>query len=131
MTDLSALIERLEKATGPDREIDAEIFLTLNPTWRAYPRHDLDGQIGWQTPRDGRAFLSKHYTGSIDDALCELPKGWEPHRLAFPQGKGRTFAFEIFPPSGHPQWAKGSICEQGNTAPLAICIASLRARAAS
>ena len=61
MTTLTSLRERVEKATGPDREIDVEIFFEL----------DWTGQ--------GDARTAPEYTSSIDAVVAlierELP-GW-------------------------------------------------------
>lgn len=69
MTDLSELIERVEKATGPDRELDAAIAAHFDLPYG--PR-----------PVGGSEWLSAHFTASVDAALelveRELP-GWRPN----------------------------------------------------
>lgn len=58
MSDLAALIERLEKATGPDQEIDAEIQLTI---------------IGSAYAHEALALMNHYppyYTGALDAALA-------------------------------------------------------------
>ena len=71
MTDkatLLALAERCEKATGPDRELDAEIDVALNPQNNA--------RVIWMRGR--RFYLSSG-----------------PGRLAFPVEGGKRFDFHI------------------------------------
>lgn len=59
------LIERLERASGPDRGLDGEIYCLdpvvapLWPHWTLFQREEL-------TPR---------YTGSLDAAMTLLPEG--------------------------------------------------------
>ena len=50
MTTLEKLIERLEKATGPDREIDAEIMFELYAT--PVGKEDDGGPSGYLWPKD-------------------------------------------------------------------------------
>ena len=71
MTSIPELIKRLEATTEPDYALDAEIWMTLYPEWRDYPRDDRD-DIAWITPL-GRSYLSSRYTSSIDDALTLVP----------------------------------------------------------
>lgn len=58
MPNLKELIERLERAEGPDRELDLEIANAL----------------GFMCDRT-QAFLAKDYTSSIDAALTLVPEG--------------------------------------------------------
>ena len=122
---MDALIERLEKATGPDRELDALLATVLDSSLVVsnvgFAGYVKLSEIDFDVP-------AREYTESIDAALLLVPEGFEPHQIAFPHGVGRTYAFEIFPPPGHPEWSRGSICRRGATAPLAICIAALHAR---
>jgi hypothetical protein len=94
---ISTLIERLEKATGPDRELDLSIHLAIDPdgkiaeivrfrrgfdgcegmTWDicggsvCFQKYDDTGRCnfngGYPLPR---------YTESIDAALTLVPDGW-------------------------------------------------------
>ena len=78
MTDL---IARIESADGPDRELDAEIFIAAcHPTWRIqtecklFPEQVQTGRI--QKP-DGCGWRNAPaYTASIDAALTLAPEGW-------------------------------------------------------
>lgn len=84
-TDIDALIERLEAATGPDRELDAAIF-AWSEGGRIHYFDALAKNYVWERPIDGfwiRGVKSvpstTKFTASIDAALalCErmLP-GW-------------------------------------------------------
>lgn len=107
------LIEKLEKATGPDRKLDGAIakavgaehgyreFVHLES--RSYSIHDE---------------IARHYTASIDAALTLVPEPW---------------AWEIYwdngcelslPPPGD------KIFVTAVTPAIAICIAALKARLA-
>lgn len=67
------LIERLEKATGPDRQLDADILNTCG-----HQALDRGPRIGWEWRRDGKGIWSRmpSPTASIDAALTLLPDGY-------------------------------------------------------
>lgn len=83
MSDLSTLIARLERATGPDRELDVLIFKS---------RPDLVDErhcVSW-CRMEGRTDLTRddfiaawapEYTASLDAALTLVPKGWALYRI--------------------------------------------------
>jgi len=119
------LIKQLQQAIGPDRKLDAEIWMTLYPEWRAYPRDDHgEGDIAWITPRDGRSYLATRYTGSVDDALSLIPK-----EMFYILGHGRVRSGE--PLCGaqllRPVTSEVIAEAESDTLPIAICIAALRA----
>lgn len=118
---MSDLIERLEKATGPDRKHDRAISV-----WLVENGCDPDGPDKGMHPRLENV---PHYTASIDAALTLVPGGFEPHLLAFPHGEHRTYAFEIFPPNGHPAWDEGVVIARGFTPATTVAGAALLARA--
>lgn len=64
---LAALIERVERATGPDRELDAEIGALVMKN-------------GCIREADGRQFQiqphPRRYTASLDAAVSLVPEGW-------------------------------------------------------
>lgn len=67
---LAALVERVEKATGPDRCIDAGVFAALHPELRRLPREPnaFIGPDEWiKTP--------PFYTASLDAAVSLVPEG--------------------------------------------------------
>ena len=115
---MSDLIARLEALTGPDREVDEAIACLIA---QPHPKHGKP--IGM--------LYCARYTSLIDSALVLLPPGWEAHTLAFPQGAGRSYGFEIYPPSGHAAWKNGSVIGRGANAAIAICVAALMARQAA
>lgn len=117
------IIEKLEAATGPDRELDAEIAKALGWTtfmfggaglcWK-----DLDGHVRAEQP---------HFTSSLDVALTLTPEIEKPH---FPW---------LAVKSNNPNNPIGCRCEmwldnvqnfrgRGATIAIAVCIAALRAR---
>lgn len=95
---LIALAERCEKASGPDRKLDDAL----------YP-----GRIGTKEPRIPR------YSGSIDAAMTLLPKGFtlDIDATAPEMGVDATL---------HGQ-GRVKIKGSGDTIPLALCSAALRA----
>ena len=107
MTD-TALIERLEKAEGPDRELDYMVHRATHELYGAYGPH----------PR---------YTASLDAAMmlvpadalwsvCDMEEG--PFAQVIPPASGGTFGGTKISGYGAP------------TPAIALCIAALRARAA-
>ena len=106
------LIERLEKATGPDREIDARIAYAVKP---ALVR--MGSLEEWlQTEAAGRVL---NYTWSIDDAIMLVPNGL--HWSLNDRSEARV---------GGP--AGGYMLKGGEhkTPAVALCIAALKARTA-
>lgn len=84
MTDLLVLADRVEKLTGPDRELDALIdcailFPHLRP---ARPEDHKEHQRGYP-PSKGDIWcptgflMARSYTRSVDDVLTLLPEGLE------------------------------------------------------
>lgn len=113
---LSALIERLEKASEPDRELDYVIAATLPhnaPYWAAWSRQQKHN-------------LTPVFSDSIDAALTLIPTtaalSTERHWQVNSQRPG-DFHAAVYGPAG---WHHGT----GLSPALAICIAALRARAA-
>lgn len=113
------LIERLEKATGPDRELDVLIAAARDGAtaeWQAYKNE-------FAFHRDG-SWVSVHpllpFTASIDAALTLVP---DDERVIM--GRHQTVGTRPWAQVGRP--ANGS----DSTAPtpaLALCIAALKAR---
>ncbi len=84
---MSDLIERLAKATGPDRELDAEIAADLRiyngpgtqqwiTDWKGQLRaiNGLVHLIGDQGSCGN--FKPPAYTASVDTAMTLVPEGW-------------------------------------------------------
>jgi hypothetical protein len=82
-TDLTGLIERVEKATGPDRELDVAIACALldmraHKVWGAWvgmrPKHAPE-----PTKEEFWRRYARHYTASLDADLALLKEtlpGW-------------------------------------------------------
>ncbi len=135
MTDsLDGLIERVERCTGPDRELDYAIAVFGRPgeLIRRYGYKREPGDDGWYSitpPIAGAERISppQPYTDSIDAALhlardhlggatmwsvCEMEEG--------------PFA-QLIRPMPDGGYVGGVTGSYGNSAPLAIILAALRA----
>jgi hypothetical protein len=107
------LLERLEKVTGPDRELDGAIQRIIG-----YGPHHI-----------GAAGLTNAFTASVDAALTLVPKEWTAWELRSMAGK-RRFSCDLSRLTecdAGEDWAFGG----GPTPAIAICIAALKARTAS
>jgi hypothetical protein len=100
MTDLLQLADRCEKATGPDRQLDADIFTAL--------------KLVPDRKHDGYPFYA--FTQSLDAAMTLVPEGED-----WAVGSG-----PLFPTSAR---VAGKPAVQAATPALALCAASLRAKA--
>lgn len=127
---MTSLIERLEAATGPDRELDGLIFKATNPnviqTYRGLPDYatELVHEEGKQA-HTARTIDIPFYTSSIDAAMTLVPEEW---------------SFSVGQNVHHKYWhalvqrvaADGEIESFAETsnhgASLALCIAALKAR---
>lgn len=104
MTSRSEIIERLEKATGPDRNLDAMIHWLMK-----------DG-VGVGATQDAPA-----YTGSLDAAMTLVPEGCEVdlqtrrRYAAIADWRGRDYGLPL-----------GTSIDAA-TPILALCIAALKA----
>lgn len=103
------LAERCERAAGPDREIDMEIYRSLDhaieQSWPHWNKEQQD-------------MVTPEYTASLDAALTLVPPwSWRVGNLA----SGRAFA--------DLGTQKSLQCIEGATPALALCAAALRARA--
>lgn len=115
---LRALIARVETATGPDLELDAEIALASG--WRlkfvegrGCWRH---GDYSWTVESGG---TPPAYTRSLDAALTLVPEGWG---FELRRGHGTSGRATCFCWNGK---AMAALC---TTPALALCSAALRAR---
>ncbi len=121
-TTISALIERLEGLSGPDRAVDVEIAVWKSGFSIDHFR-DVINQIG--VPGSGWTPQEKEwprYTGSIDAALTLVPEGWQwqvSNRAPAPHS-GRAYI-------NNKQLIN---TDTAATPAIVICIVSLRARAA-
>ncbi len=139
------LIARLEKAEGPDRELDGEIAVAIGvdlpepmgdaPPYLKTPTMADGCAAGtyWLVQRSGMSLrTAPAYTASIDaaltlvpDALCKEPSWWGVQR------GGLTY-FHAWVGSGMERYdTNNNFTEhwaQANTPALALCIAALKAR---
>lgn len=135
MTDLKGLLERVEKAEGPDREIDAEIWLALVPgttrkQW-SYIHKASGKECFVDETRDATHALINvpSYTASIDAAVALVEKllpGW---RLMVTTPGGAYLMSSDFEPA-EEEWGepKGFTCAADAKSPaLALIAALLRA----
>jgi hypothetical protein len=134
MTDLTALISALERATGPDRELDLEIGLAFGGwSYVDMPPHGkmifVPDEKSYYIDHPGSLYPS--YTETVDAALAfmlaQLP-GWDWSLYsAYVSNEGKDVwlrAVIISPDRKH------HIGETAATIELAILLATLRAKQA-
>lgn len=129
MIDLTDLITRLEGATGPDREIDAEIAVALSDDPDAWvvnpsPQRVFSGVPGCWTDGPHKIHLAPEYTASLDAALSlvaeKLPGSmW---RIGFDPDDGSMKAEFV---TAAPECRR--VVANHDTPALAVCLALLRA----
>lgn len=125
------LIERLEKATGPDRELGNSILFACG--WTCIEEGPgADRIIVWEPPdgseaaRAGDAYYGGDQpdpTASIDAALTLVPDKWTWNLHSVFRLDGEFFSAFLSGGSKHSE----SLCSR---APNALCAAALKARAA-
>jgi hypothetical protein len=127
-TASAKLIERLERATGPDPELGRDVLLACG--WRRTCAGHFYGPLYyWSSPSNARCYPEDRLpcpTQSIDAALTLLPEG-----LYWAAGYGRCREAE--PLGGvaiyRPGDTTNAIAEaEGSTVAIAVCIAALKAR---
>lgn len=108
------LIERLEKAMGPDRELDGAIFCACVPRMAECWPH-------WS--KQERLNMPPRYTSSIDAALTLVPT-IDGERLDWLVGFDDDVAIaDVSRPHDERKFQPGSMPA------IALCIAALKARA--
>jgi hypothetical protein len=131
MTDLTALIERVESGAGADRSIDGEVFIALSAECQAAGRVDhLCGVVGWW-PKDGPYESARNvpaYTSSLDAVLslieAKLPgMSWEVRRSGF----GTPSQAMIWDPMKSPPSSTIARISVETTPARALLAAALRA----
>lgn len=117
------LIERLEAASGPDRELDAEIAVaiglgkaTANHAGRYWKQGDL--HVTGEAPA---------YTASIDAALTLVPEGWTYEGRQGPSGFPHLWTLSTIK-CGDVRYT--TVTGRARSAAITLCIAALRAREA-
>lgn len=115
MTDtaqLERIVERLQRAAGPDRDIDAAICKACNIPWSS----DEEGNFG------GYGIMPRRvkFTSSIDAARTLVPEGWYVRKL------------NQFSDGWYCTVVRGEENYSGDQKPpaIALCIAALKARIA-
>lgn len=148
-TRYAELIARLESATGPDRELDAQLECIIAPSLPDFSglrpdfhyEFEADGEkvviwvAGENYRRKYKAYSPSHYTSSIDAALSLVDsEHWAIDNLQI--WKGVPSRLRLVPVSLRTEggtkayWSTGyGIVAEAATAPLALCIAALHARA--
>lgn len=120
---MKELIERLERATGPDQDVDIAIHKAV------HPRHDevpdsRDEAFGLRQAFDtGRAEIPcPSYTASLDAALTLVPEGWTwAVDATAPECR---IDVDLFAPGPYGARVRGV----HDSEPIATVIAALRAR---
>jgi hypothetical protein len=130
------LIAALERAKGEDRRIDVAIWELFEADPKKYRRTppDRPKYSDWESCHDGvwgdfyPSLNAKRYTGSIDDALTLVPKGWTVARIN--QNDDKTWACELREGflTSYNRVVFGGDKHKDPSAAIALCIASLRAR---
>ena len=117
--DMGGLIERLEAASGPDRELDEAIADALFPAEPFVQLADAPPGTGFRAWRqDGHVQSALRYTASIDAALTLVPEGWAKNVIDCDNGDALV---EL--------WTDTlSSAARAKTWPIALCLAALKAR---
>lgn len=123
------LIERLEKASGPDRRLDFDIWFAASPEGkieREWPQDQL--KMPWDQwfenwKSDRSAFPD--YTTSIDAAVTLVPEGfaWQVCQENF--GRAESWSRD----GGRLSATTQVRADRCATPAIALCIAALKARA--
>lgn len=123
MTTRQQLIERLEKATGPDRELDEAIWLATTPgaTFKLSHVNHPKGPYDIRETRDAthRLVVVPEYTASAEEALMLAPEGCRFYRWS---QNGKRWSGEIHLPN-----FSGIYKVSGCSLAIAFCVAALKA----
>lgn len=137
--ELLRLAERVEALEGPDREVDAEIWLTVTPgaTRKAFVVPDTPERKGWtiDETRDAshRLIVVPAYTASLDAAMTLVPEGWGHTFVLHPGFPSEAAVREYRLRSDGKYWTSSAMAHSGmvkaRTPALALTAACLRALA--
>lgn len=119
LSPLQSLIERLEGASGPDREIDAAIAIWRYPALAAWPRSDRGG---WLSPEWGLITPPPDYTDSVDAALALTERVLPGCRVMIERGFNDEGWAMV---QASPIAPRGMT--EGSTPAIAACLALLKA----
>lgn len=130
---LSSLVERLEKATGADRELDVEIWLAV--TDGSYRKkwnytHSATGRVcEMDETRDkfGHLVLVPAYSESTDAAMSLVPEGWIIESMS-DEASGRVGELKITGCAVELTNGLNTVQAICATRPNAISAAALKAR---
>ena len=145
MTDISELLERVQNATGPDRDVDVAIMATCFDWAKAEPPYYAphcvgDEPIYWHAPNWLQKRPCPELTASMDAALALVERvlpGWKVslyigHLTGAKDGSGSRA--ELFSPKKPKRisatdwkWMKVAVCYHAHTPALAILAALLMA----
>lgn len=114
MSDVDELIERLEKATGPSRELDLAIAQHLPPS--------TEYSLTTVQMRGGRPPVPS-FTSSIDAALTLVPEGW---RTTHAYGGGDYWWHWNLTKDAKEYDEKNFASGKNKHPAIALCIAALR-----
>lgn len=117
------LIERLEAAGWPDRELDAEIAPIMG--LRIVDEGHQIGRVCYDANNHGVPL--PRYTASIDAALTLVPEGWTYEGRQGPSGFPHIWTLSTIK-SGDVRYT--TVTGRARSTALALCIAALRAREA-
>lgn len=133
--NVTDLIERLEKATGPDRELDGDIAaaLKLHPKgWRRGVK-EASATASWWSKDDRDRYDAPPVTKSIDAALTLVLEGWSWNVTGGDlSAEGKPYACiaskDVI--GGPEPWLEERDVKEAtaSTPAIALCIAALRAR---
>jgi hypothetical protein len=121
---MSAILElaaRVEALTGPDREVDADIMSLFT--------HSVSSDDGdwWCGPHDASPIRVPEFTASLDAAMTLVPEKWKLRQMQFaaPCADCRKWQVQFY--GGRE--GEDYFVSFAATPTLALCAASLRARA--
>ncbi|SOC45718.1 hypothetical protein SAMN05892877_117107 [Rhizobium subbaraonis] len=132
---LDELIERLEKAEGPDRELDSRIWLETSPGVTRSVQHVVSATGAWppydiDETRDetGRLITVPSFTASLDAAVELAERVLPGCRWGVTQGDTPEDDFQgnVWP-GVQPYQADFDVFGYHKSAPLALCLAILKA----
>lgn len=127
--ELLELAERVEGASGPDRELDQAIMDAVFQPWSGYVGAHYEGtnerviDTGWVDGRGYRWIGAPRLTASLDSAMALVPEGCGQGSIRW---NGDSVVAEVW-----GSLANGMPTGDGATPALALCAAALRARAYS
>lgn len=127
MTDLAALLARVEGASGPDREIDGDIATAFN--WRPQAQARQRGEGWYWFAPDGSFQALPAYTASLDAVVAlaeQVLRGWWWGIGRY--GPDGPIAKLAPSEAGEADDMKRSIVCKGATPALALVAAIIRAK---